>query len=337
LELLNGNITSGQLLTLPIYVLVAVGPIASLSTVYASYQEASGAAVRLFGILDTNPEIADAPDAINLPQPARGEIEFRDITFHYQDGPDVLHSLSLHVQPGEVVALVGPSGAGKTTLAGLIPRLYDVQGGTLLVDGHDVRTLKVDSLRSNISIVPQDPQLFGGTIYENIIYGRLDATEQDVHSAARSANAHTFITELPDGYNSLIGERGVKLSGGQRQRVAIARALLRDPRILILDEATSSLDNESEALVKQALQRLMRGRTVVIIAHRLSTVEKADRIAVIENGRVAELGTHAELLDFEGLYHRLYTRTAAGLPLEDLPPSDDLEELATREIAGTPA
>jgi subfamily B ATP-binding cassette protein MsbA len=337
LELLNGNITSGQLVTLPIYVLVAVGPIASLSTVYASYQEASGAAVRLFGILDTNPEIADSPDAISLPEPARGEIEFRAITFHYQDGPDVLHNLSLHVQPGEVVALVGPSGAGKTTLAGLIPRLYDVQGGTLLVDGYDVRTLKVDSLRSNISIVPQDPQLFGGTIYENIIYGRLDATEQDVHSAARSANAHTFITELPDGYNSLIGERGVKLSGGQRQRVAIARALLRDPRILILDEATSSLDNESEALVKQALQRLMRGRTVVIIAHRLSTVEKADRIAVIEHGRVAELGTHAELLAFEGLYHRLYTRTAAGLPLEDLPPSDDLEELATREVAGTPA
>ncbi|MEO5953660.1 MAG: ABC transporter ATP-binding protein [Chloroflexia bacterium] len=335
MEVLNGTLSAGQLLSLPIYVLVAVGPIASLSGVYASFQEASGAAIRLFGILDTNAEIADAPDAIALPQPARGDIEFRDITFHYQDGPDVLHNLSLSVHPGEVLALVGPSGAGKTTLAGLIPRFYEVQGGALLVDGYDVRSLKVDSLRGEISIVPQDPQLFGGTIYENIAYGRLDASEQDIHAAARAANAHTFITELQGGYNSLIGERGVKLSGGQKQRVAIARALLRNPRILILDEATSSLDNESEALVKQALERLMRGRTVVIIAHRLSTVEKADRIAVIEGGKVAELGTHSELLAFEGLYHRLYTRSAAGLPLEELPPSNDLEELATREVAGT--
>jgi subfamily B ATP-binding cassette protein MsbA len=181
--------------------------------------------------------------------------------------------------------------------------------------------------------VPQDPQLFGGTVYENIAYGRLDATEEEVFAAAKAANAHGFISELPDGYDSIVGERGVKLSGGQRQRVAIARAVLRDPRILILDEATSSLDNESEALVRQALDRLMRGRTVIVIAHRLTTVERADRIAVIEDGRVAEVGSHAELLAREGLYHRLYTRYAVGLPVEEEAATDDLEEMATREVA----
>ncbi len=333
MEVLNGHLSPGQLLTLPIYVIVAVGPIGALTGVYASFQELSGAALRLFGILDTSPEIYDAPDALSLPQPVRGEIEMREVTFHYTGGPEVLHDLTLHVRSGEVLALVGPSGAGKTTLASLIPRFYDVQGGSVVVDGYDVKKLKVASLRAAIAIVPQDPQLFGGTIYENIVYGRLGATEDDVRAAARAANAHTFITELQDGYDSVIGERGVKLSGGQRQRIAIARALLRDPRILILDEATSSLDNESEALVKQALERLMRGRTVVIIAHRLSTVEKADRIAVIENGEVAELGTHDELLAAEGLYHRLYTRHSVGLPLEEPPASDDLEELATQEAA----
>lgn len=328
-EVLNGNLSPGQLFSLPLYILLATGPIGSLSGVYAQFQEASGASRRLFEILDTAPEIADAPGAVALPKPARGEVELRNVTFHYAAGPDVLKDLSLSMEAGQVVALVGPSGAGKTTLASLVPRFYDVAGGAVLVDGHDVREITVSSLRDAIAIVPQEPQLFGGTIYENIAYGRLDAGKEEIWEAAHAANAHGFISELPDGYQSVVGERGVKLSGGQRQRVAIARAILRDPRILILDEATSSLDNESERLVREALERLMAGRTTLIIAHRLSTVEQADKIAVIESGRVAELGTHEQLLARMGLYYRLYTRSATGLHLDELPATDDVEELAT--------
>ena len=332
-EVLSGNLSPGELFALPIYILLATGPINALAGAYAQLQEASGAARRVFDILDTSPEVQERPGAVDLPSPARGEVEFREVVFGYGEGPQVLHGLSLRIEPGEVVALVGPSGAGKTTMASLIPRFYDVRGGAVLVDGQDVRDVTQSSLRDQIAVVPQDPQLFGGTVYENIAYGRLEATEEEVFAAAKAANAHGFISELPEGYDSIVGERGVKLSGGQRQRVAIARAVLRDPRILILDEATSSLDNESEALVRQALDRLMRGRTVIVIAHRLTTVERADRIAVIEDGRVAEVGPHAELLAREGLYHRLYTRYAVGLPVEEEATTDDLEEMATREVA----
>ncbi len=332
-EVLSGNLSPGELFALPIYILLATGPINALAGAYAQLQEASGAARRVFDILDTSPEVQDRPGAAALPSPARGEVDFRDVVFGYGDGPEVLHGLSLRIESGDVVALGGPSGAGKTTMASLIPRFYDVRGGAVAVEGHDVRNVTQSSLRDQIAVVPQDPQLFGGTVYENIAYGRLDAAEEEVFAAAKAANAHGFISELPDGYDSIVGERGVKLSGGQRQRVAIARAVLRDPRILILDEATSSLDNESEALVRQALDRLMRGRTVIVIAHRLTTVERADRIAVIEDGRVAEVGSHAELLAREGLYHRLYTRYAVGLPVEEEEPTSDLEEMATREVA----
>jgi len=334
-EVLNGNLSPGQLFILPLYIIMTTGPITGLTGVYAQFQEASGAAGRLFDILDTVPDIQDSPGAISLPAPARGAVELREVTFRYGNGPNVLRDLSLEIEAGRVLALVGPSGAGKTTLASLVPRFYDVAQGAVLVDGHDVRDLSVSSLRDAIAIVPQEPQLFGGTVYENIAYGRVGSTEAEVEAAAGAANAHDFIMDLPDGYQSIVGERGVKLSGGQRQRVAIARAILRDPRILILDEATSSLDNESERLVRDALDRLMKGRTTIIIAHRLSTVQHADRIAVIEAGEVAELGTHRELLAQGGHYYRLYTKSAAGLPLEELPPTDDLEELATREVVGT--
>ena len=331
-EVLAGRITPGQLVALLLYMMMVAGPMAGLAGVYAQFQEASGAGVRLFELLDTLPTVAEAPDAVPLPGPARGAVVFEAVQFAYQGGPPVLKGISLHIAPGEVVALVGPSGAGKTTLAGLIPRFYDPQAGRVTLDGHDLRGLTLKSLREVIAVVPQDPVLFGGTVRENIAYGRQGATLEEIQAAARAANAAGFIADLPDGYDSIIGERGVKLSGGQRQRVAIARALLRNPAVLILDEATSSLDTESEALVRQALARLMQGRTVVVIAHRLSTVEQADRIVVLDGGQIVEQGTHAELLGLEGLYHRLYTHALPPPEANGVTPPEDLEQIFTREL-----
>jgi subfamily B ATP-binding cassette protein MsbA len=274
----------------------------------------------VFEVLDTPPAITEAPDAYVLP-PVQGRVSMRDVWFRYgPEGPDVLWGIDLDALPGETVAIVGPSGAGKTTLVSLLPRFYDVTNGSIAVDGHDIRGVTLPSLRGSMAIVPQDATLFGGSVRENIAYGREGASDDEIQRAATAANAHAFIAALPNGYDSVVGDRGVKLSGGQRQRIAIARAILKDPRILILDEATSSLDNESEALVQEALDRLMRGRTTFVIAHRLTTVENADQIIVLNEGRVVEAGTHAELMARETLYRRLYTRsfTEVGATLDEV-------------------
>jgi subfamily B ATP-binding cassette protein MsbA len=276
-----------------------------------NYHQTMAGAQRIFDVLDEVPEVRDAPDAVSMP-PIQGRVEFRDVSFAYDGAKSVLERISFEIMSGQQVALVGPSGAGKSTIANLIPRFYDVSGGSVLVDGIDVRTVKVNSLRKQIGIVPQESILFSSSIKENIAYGKTGATDEEIQEAAEAANAHEFIQELPQGYDTLVGERGVKLSGGERQRVAIARALLKNPKLLILDEATSSLDMASEAVVQEALDRLMQNRTTLVIAHRLSTVVNADRILVMQGGRIVESGTHQELLPVGGLYARLYAVQSKG-------------------------
>ena len=304
-EVINGNLTSGSLVAFLIYVVNLSNPVKRLGRVYASIQVSLAAAQRVFDVLDIEPEIKDAPGAIDLPI-IKGDVDFCDVTFEYKPGEPALSNVSLSAKAGQIIAIVGPSGAGKTTIANLIPRFYDPVSGKILIDGVDIKTVTLNSLRRQIGIVPQETMLFNGSIYENILYGDLDASQEAVIEAAKAANAHTFITGMPQGYDTQIGERGTKLSGGQRQRIAIARAILKSPQVLILDEATSALDSESEALVQEALDKLMVGRTAFVIAHRLSTVQRANLILVLNKGEIVERGTHAQLIEAGGLYNKLY-------------------------------
>jgi len=318
-EVLAGRLTVGDLVAFIFYAFNIARSVSGMSRLYTTFNSAAGATERLFELLNTEPDLRDAPDATVLPR-IEGQVELDHVTFAYEAGRPVLRDVTLEVGPGETVALVGPSGAGKSTLMGLLPRFYDPQEGAVRVDGYDLRTVTRSSLRRQIAAVSQEVHLFNTSVRENVRYGRLDASRDAVTEAARAANAHDFIVDLPDGYDAEVGERGVKLSGGQRQRIAIARALLRDARLLLLDEATASLDSASEALVQGALERLMEGRTTFIIAHRLSTVQGADRIFVLDEGRVVQRGTHEGLVQRTGLYRDLASYQFRGVEEDPVEP-----------------
>lgn len=304
-EVVNGEMTAGALVAFLTYAVNLANPVKRLARVYGNLQRAMAAVDRVFAVIDLPEPIRDKEGAKELPK-IEGHVKVEHVTFGYKEGVNALEDVSLEVKPGQMIAFVGPSGAGKSTIANLIPRFYEINGGVISIDGQDIRDVTVASLREQIGIVPQETMLFSTTVMENIRYGRLDATDEEVIEAAKAANADVFIRELPQGYDTPIGERGLNLSGGQRQRMSIARAILKNPRILILDEATSALDTESEKIVQSALDSLMVGRTSFVIAHRLSTIFNADQIYVIDGGRIKEHGTHEELLAKNGLYSHLY-------------------------------
>jgi subfamily B ATP-binding cassette protein MsbA len=302
---LSGSFSSGDVVGFLTALIVILAPMANFAALFTRLQRTVGAAERLFSILDQPAEEADLPGAMDFPD-GPGAVEYRSVEFSYVEDQPVITGLNLSLEPGKVTAIVGPSGSGKTTLASLLYRFYQPQSGTIKVDGISIDRIRRESLRTHIGIVPQEPILFNGTILENIRYGRLDATDEEVRRAAEDANVDEFVSVFNHGYQTVIGERGITLSGGQRQRIAIARAVLKNPKLLILDEATSALDNRSESLVREALDRLMQKRTTMVIAHRLSTVRNADAIAVVSEGKVVELGNHSQLLEQGGKYAELY-------------------------------
>ena len=305
-EVILGAISPGELIAFILYATIIAGPMGSFARLYARVQEGIGASTRVFEILDMKGEVRDTPEAKAIAK-LSGKVEFDDVHFHYREDQEIIKGIRFTVEPGQTVALVGPSGAGKTTLMQLLHRFYDPVSGEIRVDGIPLKSVQLTSYWNQIGIVPQETILFGGTILENIEYAKPGATKEELIEAAKAANAHNFIMECPDGYETVVGEKGIRLSAGQRQRIAIARAILKDPHILILDEATSALDNESELLIQDALERLMKDRTSFIIAHRLSTIHNADHIIVLDKGLLAESGNHAQLMEKEGLYHKLYT------------------------------
>ncbi|MDK2741547.1 MAG: ABC transporter ATP-binding protein [Nitrospira sp.] len=305
-QVIDGVVTPGDLFAFVLFAGILIGPFSSGARVFAQVKEAQGAMQRVFEILDAQPDIYDRPDAQPLVTIA-GHVRVDGVTFSYDPRHPVLSNLSFEAKSGELVALVGPTGAGKTTVINLLHRFYDPAEGRITIDGRDLRDVTLESWYRQIALVPQETILFGGTILDNIRYGDMTASDATVWEASKAAHAHDFITALPDGYQTVVGEKGVNLSGGQRQRIAIARAILKNPRILLLDEATSSLDTESERLVQEALQHLMEGRTTFVVAHRLSTIQRADRILVLDKGKLVEEGTHAQLMARKGLYHYLYT------------------------------
>jgi ATP-binding cassette, subfamily B, bacterial MsbA len=305
-QVIDGTVSPGELFAFVLFAGILIGPFSSAARVFAQIREAQGATERVFEILDTRPEVRDDPNALVL-HTVSGQLTAEHVSFAYDPRRAILIDVSFEAKPGECVAIVGPTGAGKTTLMNLIHRFYDPTEGRVTIDGTSLRDVTLESWYRQIALVPQETILFGGTILDNIRYGNGDADEEAVKEASRAANAHEFIMGFPDGYHTVVGEKGINISGGQRQRIAIARALLKNPRILLLDEATSALDSESERLIQEALERLMRGRTTFVIAHRLTTIHSADRILVLDKGRLVETGTHDELMARQGLYYYLYT------------------------------